>query len=72
MTEIDLTALRALLLSLRRSHSLVDEDCWYSCPKATYSDGDIGYCGPDKGNPCNCGADEHNARIDAYLAALPA
>lgn len=38
------------------------EDGWYSCPKAR--DGcDDDSVGPD----CNCGADDHNAAIDAIL-----
>lgn len=62
--------LRAALKSLRRPHLLVDEDCWYSCPAATYADGSSGYCGPD--SKCNCGADEYNALIDAALHPEPA
>ena len=57
------------LEKLRRSHLLVDEDCWYSCPSAQYEDGSSGYCGPDTG--CNCGADEYNAIIDAALHPEP-
>lgn len=48
----------------RRSHTYC-EDSWYSCPKA--EDG----CADDRRGPeCDCGADEHNAKIDALLARL--
>jgi hypothetical protein len=52
--------LRDTLQSLRRSHYICD-DCWYSCPKS-------GECCNDAADgKCNCGADEHNAKIDAAL-----
>jgi len=39
------------------------EDSWYSCPKSP------GGCSNDEaGDNCDCGADAHNARIDAILA----
>lgn len=50
------------LQALRRSHLVVEGDCWFSCPKSD------GYCGDDPRTKCYCGADEHNARIDALLA----
>ena len=41
------------------------EDSWYSCPKA--ADG----CANDSRGPeCDCGADEHNAEVDALVALL--
>lgn len=49
-----------------RSHHWVDEDNWYSCPKAP--DGCANDAWP-KG-VCNCGADEHNAKVEALLAQL--
>lgn len=42
-----------------REHTHCD-DCWYSCPK---SDG--GCCNDAEGDDCNCGADEHNAEVEA-------
>jgi hypothetical protein len=56
--------LRELIDALRRHHTYC-EDCWYSCPKATE-----GCCDDSQGEDCNCGADEHNARVDAALDAL--
>ncbi len=50
--------------SLRLAHHKSD-DCWYSCPKSGES------CNDEEGDGCNCGADEHNARIDAILASAP-
>ena len=55
--------LEELILELgglaHRSHFWVDGDNWYSCPKAP--DG----CSNDAaGTECNCGADEHNAKVD--------
>ena len=56
----------------RRKHRLVDDDCWYSCPKATYADGASGYCGPDARDVCDCGADGWNVKVDALLAEIDA
>lgn len=55
--------LRAALLTAKVEHLVVDEDCWFSCPKS-------GACCNDTipEDQCNCGADEHNARIDDVLA----
>lgn len=59
--KVDL--LRSALEAARRRHVVV-EDCWYSCPKS-------GDCCNDLrvGDACDCGADEHNAAIDAALKA---
>lgn len=51
--------LRAALEASRIPHHICD-DSWFSCPKS--DDGE-----PDKQCECNCGADAHNARIDAAL-----
>jgi len=55
--------LESALTSLRLSHHYC-EDSWYSCPKH-----EDGCANKGEGNTCNCGADEHNAKIDAALAA---
>ena len=62
-------ALREALEASRISHLDVEGDPFFSCPIARGGsclrhdmDGQCP-CG------CNCGADEHNARIDAALAA---
>lgn len=53
------------LASLARKQHYYCEDSWYSCPKAT--DG----CANDSvGDECNCGADEHNAKVDALMQQL--
>jgi len=53
------------LEKLRRRHRFVDDDCWYSCPMAE------DYCGNEEpGSYCNCGADDHNARVDAIIQYL--
>lgn len=53
--------LRAALLAAKISHLVVDSDGWYSCPAS-------GECLDDTSDgKCNCGADEHNAKIDAAL-----
>jgi hypothetical protein len=51
------------LEGLRRSHLEV-EDGYYSCPLME------NYFGPEEGETCNCGADKHNAKLDAIIAAL--
>lgn len=43
------------------------EDSWYSCPKA-----DDGCANDRAGTDCNCGADAHNAKVEAALAAFDA
>lgn len=58
-----MTTFAELLNSLRRSHLVVDGDCWFSCPKS----GEC--CNEVLKDVCTCGADAHNARIDAALAA---
>jgi len=52
------------LEKLRRGHCSCD-DCWYSCPKS-----EDGCCDDSQGKECNCGADEHNAALDAIIAYL--
>ncbi len=57
----DIKALRELLLESKRSHFWVDEDCFYSCPKAP------DYCGNEETDECTCGAEDWNAKVDAAL-----
>ena len=35
------------------------EDSWYSCHKSI-----------DESNECNCGADEHNEKVDAIINSI--
>lgn len=46
---------------LKREHYTC-EDCWYSCPLS--EDG----CCDGRSRGCNCGADEHNKKVDELLA----
>lgn len=55
--------LRSVLSGLRREHSDLEEDSWYSCPKSGNSSRYFDEADPE----CDCGADEYNARIDAAL-----
>lgn len=65
------TTLVALIESLRRPHYINDEDCWYSCPKAKsdWSEGSAS-CNDEPKDKCTCGADTHNAKVDALLAVF--
>ena len=56
--------LERLAVLAKRDHYYC-EDGWYSCPKA--KDG----CDNDtRGPECDCGADEHNAEVDALMTEL--
>lgn len=57
------TELITQLEELRRVHRQ-SEDCWYSCPKS----GEC--CNDNLPDECNCGADEHNAKLDAVIANI--
>lgn len=48
-------------LAMRRHYQC--EDCWYSCPRSPE-----GSCNSSYGDKCNCGTDEHNAKVNALLA----
>ena len=56
-------ALLAALQAAKLQHYAC-EDCWYSCPKSPE-----GCCNDAEGDECTCGADKHNAAIDAAIAA---
>lgn len=60
------TRLREALEASRMTHHVNVEDCWYTCPLA---EGDERCCDDEarESGICNCGASEHNARIDAVL-----
>jgi len=51
-----LSLLRDKLLSLQRSHLVIDDDGWYSCPAS-------GNCIRDHNGVCNCGAQAQNETI---------
>jgi hypothetical protein len=54
------TVTRNFLEGLKRAHFVCD-DPWYSCPLS-----DEG-CIDDQAQGCTCGAEQHNAKIDALL-----
>ena len=56
--------LERLAALAKRSHYYC-EDSWYSCPKA-----EDGCANESRGHECDCGADEHNAEVDALMALL--
>jgi hypothetical protein len=56
------------LEALRLPHLVIEDDCWFSCPAS-------GQCCNDDAvaaGTCNCGAEAHNAKLDAILAQLSA
>ena len=57
--------MRRLLIPI--PHRVIDEDCWYSCPKS-------GECCDEsrKDDPCDCGADAENALRQEAAQALSA
>jgi len=56
----DFRALCAELATLAKREHYYCEDSWYSCPKAEDK------CANDsEGEDCNCGADIHNAKVEA-------
>ena len=81
--QVDL--LRAALEALRVPHRVEDADCWYTCPlaaRSVYHLTDDGFqstldpehsacCEDHPRMVCNCGADAHNAAIDAALGIEP-
>jgi hypothetical protein len=42
------------------------EDTWYGCPKSEEGCANDAY----KPDECNCGADDHNAKVEALLSEL--
>jgi hypothetical protein len=61
----NLEQLCAEIATLARRNHYCCEDSWYTCPKA-----DGGSSNEQKGYECDCGADEHNAKVDTLLATL--
>jgi hypothetical protein len=54
---------KEVLESLRLSHGTCD-DCFYSCPMSDEC------CDDEAERKCNCGADAHNAKIDAAIKEI--
>jgi len=64
MTDTTRDLIQQLAGLARRKHYTC-EDSWYSCPQS-----ESGSANDNAGAECNCGADEHNAKVDAICAAL--
>ena len=50
-------------LALRNHYEC--EDPWYSCPKS-----EEGCADDERGDECTCGADSHNAEVEAVYAEI--
>ena len=63
--ELQDPLVKELLETFSRDHHYCD-DCWYTCPK--HPEG----CCNDAEEPdaCNCGADEHNAKLYEFAVRL--
>ena len=64
MTDTTRDLIQRLAGLARRKHYTC-EDSWYSCPQS-----ECGSANDNAGAECDCGADEHNAKVDAICAAL--
>lgn len=63
MTDL-IDRIRERMEGLRQGHLVVDDDGWYSCPKS-------GTCIRNEPEDyCDCGADRHNAALDAITDTL--
>ena len=61
---------RGRLEAAKIAHHVEAGDCWFSCPLAKSDYGDGSACCNDEAvarGKCTCGADSHNAAIDAAL-----
>ena len=62
--------LRALEKLARRGHYSCD-DAFYNCPLAEFDYGEwAADCSQFSTKECGCGADEHNAEVDALMEKL--
>jgi hypothetical protein len=64
MTDTTRDLIQQLAGLARRKHYTC-EDSWYNCPQS-----ECGSANDNAGAECDCGADEHNAKVDAIWAAL--
>jgi hypothetical protein len=64
MTDTTRELIQQLAGLARRKHYTC-EDSWYSCPQS-----ECGSANDNAGAECDCGADEHNAKVDAIAAEL--
>ena len=64
MSGLEKRAVEELIRLAKRSHDTC-EDPWYNCPKSEEP------CLNDAaGSECNCGADNHNALVQAIASRL--
>ena len=56
--------IQQLAVLAKRKHYTC-EDSWYNCPQS-----EDGSANDNAGEECDCGADEHNAKVDTICAAL--
>lgn len=63
-TEEVESAIAALISLAKLEHYNCELDTWYGCPLSV--DG----CSQDIPKVCNCGADEHNRKVDEVAAKL--
>ena len=64
MTDTTRDLIQQLAVLAKRKHYTC-EDSWYNCPQS-----EDGSANDNAGAECDCGADEHNAKVDAICAAL--
>jgi len=64
MTDTTRDLIQQLAGLAKRKHYTC-EDSWYNCPQS-----EDGSANDNAGEECDCGADEHNAKVDAICAAL--
>lgn len=65
LTNTQVILIQQLAQMAKMDHRWVDEDNWYSCPKAP--DG----CSDDEqGTECNCGADNFNVKVAELLKQI--
>jgi hypothetical protein len=62
---IKATAAQLRDLAIRKHYQC--EDSWYSCPKSP-----DGCADSFAGKECNCGADEHNAKVEQRFSEIEA
>ena len=64
MTDTTRDLIQQLSGLAKRKHYTC-EDSWYNCPRSEDASAN-----DNAGTECDCGADEHNAKVDAICAAL--
>lgn len=66
----EIAAKRALLdAAVARTHTIVDGDCWFTCPAATEERDGGENCNDKSGDSCDCGRDYALRKLLLHLAA---